>query len=71
MQRLYCEPDMVGSLLVAGLFNIFERPSQMLDSSLGVGIAVNSHGTLLLSNCILFVSYLPRMGKCMSEGRLR
>jgi len=68
MQRLYCEPDMVGSLLVAGLFDIFERPSQILDSSLDVGIAVNGHGTQLVSNCILSVFYLRRMGEMHERG---
>jgi hypothetical protein len=32
---------------------------------------VNGHGTLLVSNCILFVFYLPRMGEMHERGPLR
>ena len=53
----------MGSFLFAGLFNLFECPNQILHSGFGVSVAANGHWDPFVSNSILFVPHLLRMGE--------
>jgi hypothetical protein len=60
----------VGSFPVTRFFDLFECPGQILHGSLSVRIAANGQCYLYLSNFVLFVLHLLRMGE-LRDGRVR